>query len=122
MMRIDILTLFPEMCEAVMSESIIGRARKKGAVEMNFHQIRDFAINNYGSVDDTQFGGGAGMVMRPDCLGDALDSIENRGKIIYFSPPLSTYAMSSVCSVGSLSAVLSPSEGDVSVPAAVSPG
>ena len=48
--------------------------------------IRDFAINNYGSVDDTQFGGGAGMVMRPDVLGDALDSVKTKGKIIYFSP------------------------------------
>jgi tRNA (guanine37-N1)-methyltransferase len=48
--------------------------------------IRNFAINDYGSVDDAQFGGGAGMVMRPDVLGAALDSIENPGQIIYFSP------------------------------------
>ena len=61
-MRIDILTLFPEMCDAVMSESVIGRARKKGAVEINFHQIRDFAVNKHNQVDDTPYGGGEGML------------------------------------------------------------
>ena len=54
-MRIDFLTLFPEMCEAVMSESIIGRARKKGAVEVHCHQIRDFAFDKHNRVDDCPF-------------------------------------------------------------------
>ena len=62
-MRIDILTLFPEMCDAVMSESVIGRARKKNIVEINFHQIREFAVNKHNQVDDTPYGGGEGMLM-----------------------------------------------------------
>ena len=65
---------------------MVGRALDKKIWSYDIINIRDFAINNYGSVDDTQFGGGAGMVMRPDALGDAIDSIKNRGKIIYFSP------------------------------------
>jgi tRNA (guanine37-N1)-methyltransferase len=74
------------MFPGTLSGGVVGRALDKGIWSYNTINIRDFAINNYGSVDDTQFGGGAGMVMRPDCLGDALDSIKNKGKIIYFSP------------------------------------
>ena len=85
-MHVNILTIFPEMFPGTLSGGVIGRALDKGIWTINVINIRDFAINNYGSVDDTQFGGGAGMVMRPDVLGDALDSIENKGKIIYFSP------------------------------------
>ena len=59
---------------------------ERGIWSCDVINIRDFAINNYGSVDDTQFGGGAGMVMRADVLGAALDSIQNPGQIIYFSP------------------------------------
>ena len=85
-MHFNILTIFPEMFPGTLSGGVVGRALDKGIWTYNVVNIRDFAINNYGSVDDTQFGGGAGMVMRPDVLGDALDSIENKGKIIYFSP------------------------------------
>ena len=85
-MHFNILTIFPEMFPGTLSGGVVGRALDKGIWTVNVINIRDFAINNYGSVDDTQFGGGAGMVMRPDVLGDALDSIENKGKIIYFSP------------------------------------
>ncbi len=85
-MHFNILTIFPEMFPGTLSGGVVGRALEKGIWTMNVVNIRDFAINNYGSVDDTQFGGGAGMVMRPDVLGAALDSIENPGKIIYFSP------------------------------------
>ena len=60
-MRIDIITLFPEMCEAVLSESIIGRAVKKGAVEIVYHQLRDFAFDKHRRVDDTPYGGGMGL-------------------------------------------------------------
>ena len=62
-MRIDILTLFPEMIEAILGESIIGRARKKGLIEINCIQIRDFANNRHRQVDDYPYGGGTGMVM-----------------------------------------------------------
>ena len=74
------------MFPGTLSGGVVGRALDKKIWTCDVINIRDFAINNYGSVDDTQFGGGAGMVMRPDVLGDALDSIKNRGKIIYFSP------------------------------------
>lgn len=85
-MHFNILTIFPEMFPGTLAGGVVGRALEKGIWTYNIINIRDFAINNYGSVDDTQFGGGAGMVMRPDVLGAALDSIKNPGKIIYFSP------------------------------------
>lgn len=85
-MHFNILTIFPEMFPGTLSGGVVGRALERGIWSYSVINIRDFAINNYGSVDDTQFGGGAGMVMRPDVLGDALDSIEKPGKIIYFSP------------------------------------
>ncbi len=89
-MRFDILTLFPEMCEAVMSESIIGRARKSGKVEMNFHQIRDFAINKHNQVDDTPYGGGAGMLMMAqpiyDCFMKVCEEAGTKPHFIYMSP------------------------------------
>lgn len=85
-MHFNILTVFPEMFPGTLGAGVVGRALDKNIWSMNVVNIRDFAINNYGSVDDEQFGGGAGMVMRPDVLGDALDSVKKRGKIIYFSP------------------------------------
>lgn len=89
-MRIDILTLFPEMCEAVLGESIIGRARKSGKVEINFHQIRDFAINKHNQVDDTPYGGGAGMLMMPQPIYDTYMKVcnetESKPHLIYMSP------------------------------------
>ncbi len=74
------------MFPGTLSGGVVGRALERGIWSCDVINIRDFAINNYGSVDDTQFGGGAGMVMRADVLGAALDSIQNPGKIIYFSP------------------------------------
>lgn len=85
-MHFNILTVFPEMFPGTLSGGVVGRALSKGIWSYKTINIRDFAINNYGSVDDEQFGGGAGMVMRPDVLGQALDSIKDKGKIIYFSP------------------------------------
>ncbi len=89
-MRIDILTLFPDMCEAVMSESIIGRARDTGKVEINFHQIRDFAINKHNQVDDTPYGGGAGMLMMAEpiynCFQKVCAEAGTKPHFIYMSP------------------------------------
>ena len=85
-MHFNILTIFPEMFPGTLAGGVVGRALDKKIWTYDVVNIRDFAINNYGSVDDTQFGGGAGMVMRPDVLGAALDSVKKRGKIIYFSP------------------------------------
>lgn len=85
-MHFNILTIFPEMFPGTLSSGVVGRALDKGIWSYNAINIRDFAINNYGSVDDEQFGGGAGMVMRPDVVGNAIDSVKEKGKIIFFSP------------------------------------
>lgn len=85
-MHFNILTIFPEMFPGTLNGGVVGRALERGIWSYDTINIRDFAINRYGSVDDEQFGGGVGMVMRPDVLGNAIDSIKNRGKIIYFSP------------------------------------
>ena len=74
-MRIDILTLFPEMCETVMSESIIGRARKAAKVEIVVTNIRDFAGNKHNKVDDMPYGGGMGMIMAADPIYNCYKSI-----------------------------------------------
>ena len=89
-MRIDILTLFPEMCEAVLSESIIGRARKNGIVEINCRQIRDYSTDKHNRVDDAPYGGGMGMIMQPqpiyDCFSSLCDELGKRPHLIYLSP------------------------------------
>lgn len=89
-MRIDIITLFPEMCEAVMSESIIGRARKKNAIEVNCHQLRDFAFDKHRRVDDAPYGGGMGMLMMAEpialCFEDICKNTSSRPHFIYMSP------------------------------------
>ena len=90
MMRIDIITLFPEMCEAVMSESIIGRARKKGAIEVVCHQLRDFAFDKHKRVDDSTYGGGMGMLMMAEpialCFEDICRTLGRRPYFVYMSP------------------------------------
>ncbi len=89
-MRIDFLTLFPEMCEAVMSESIIGRARAKGALEVHCHQIRDYTLNKQKQVDDYPYGGGMGMVLFPqpiaDCFRAVCEQAGTRPHLVYMSP------------------------------------
>ncbi|MBQ8978349.1 MAG: tRNA (guanosine(37)-N1)-methyltransferase TrmD, partial [Oscillospiraceae bacterium] len=65
-MRIDIATLFPEMCETVMGESIVGRARRANMIEIHCHQIRDYTLDKHRRVDDSPYGGGKGMVMQCD--------------------------------------------------------
>ncbi len=89
-MRIDIITLFPEMCETVMSESIIGRARKKGAVEIECHQLRDYAFDKHKRVDDSTYGGGMGMLMKAEpialCFEDICQKLDKRPHFIYMSP------------------------------------
>lgn len=85
-MHFNILTIFPEMFPGTLGGGVVGRALERGIWSYDVINIRDFAYNNYGSVDDEQFGGGKGMVMRPDVLGAALDSIEKSGRVIYFSP------------------------------------
>ena len=70
-MRIEIATLFPEMCQAVMNTSVIGRAQKKGALTVLCHNIRDYTLDKQKRVDDAPYGGGMGMVMQADPIFDA---------------------------------------------------
>lgn len=89
-MRIDILTLFPQMCDAVMSESIIGRARQSGKVEINCIDIRNYTLDKHRRVDDKPYGGGMGMVMAPqpiyDCFQSLCEEIGKTPHLIYLTP------------------------------------
>lgn len=84
MMRIDVATLFPEMCQRVLDESILGRAARKGLIETHCHQIRDYTLNRQRQVDDYPYGGGCGMVMyaQPiyDCCVDVLRQAQEQGR------------------------------------------
>ncbi len=85
-MRFDVLTLFPEMFEGINS-SILGKAKEKKLIEINLINIRDFSKDKHKKVDDTPYGGGAGMVMRPDVVYDCYKSIKkDSAKVIYLSP------------------------------------
>ena len=95
-MRIDIMTLFPDTVNAVLHESIIGRAAKKGIVEINCVQIRDYTENKQNQVDDYPYGGGFGCVMMAQplksCLDDILSTAQGlRSRVIYLSPQGQTY-------------------------------
>ncbi len=95
-MRFDIMTLFPELCDYVLSESIIGRARKSGKIDVRFHNIRDYSKDKHRRVDDTPYGGGKGMLMMAppiyDCYEAILENQVNEGntdlnrRVIYMSP------------------------------------
>ncbi|HAG13174.1 MAG TPA: tRNA (guanosine(37)-N1)-methyltransferase TrmD, partial [Ruminococcus sp.] len=89
-MQIEIATLFPDMCEAVLSESIIGRARKKGAITVQCHQIRDYTADRHNRVDDSPFGGGMGMVMQAQPVYDCWKAVKAQSELpmhtIYLSP------------------------------------
>ena len=85
-MKFDVLTLFPEMFKC-LQESIIGRAVEKDLIQINLINIRDFSKDKHKKVDDTPYGGGAGMVIRPDVVYDAYQSIQDKkAKVIYLSP------------------------------------
>ncbi len=95
-MKIDIMTLFPDMCDSVLSESIIGRARKSGKVDISCVNIRDFSGNKHNKVDDTPYGGGMGMVMSATPIYNCYNSLydpktEQKPHLIYLSPKGSTF-------------------------------
>ena len=89
-MRFDLLTLFPEMCEVVFNQSILGRAQNKGAIEVHTHQIRDYTLNKQKQVDDAPYGGGMGMVMNAqpiaDCFRAVCEQLGRRPHLVYMSP------------------------------------
>jgi len=89
-LRIDIITLFCEMFEGFCSTSIVGRAVRSELAEIHLTNLRDFALDNYGSVDDSPFGGGPGMVLMCQPVFDAVEAVQarsqTRGKVILLSP------------------------------------
>ncbi|MBQ9994137.1 MAG: tRNA (guanosine(37)-N1)-methyltransferase TrmD, partial [Clostridia bacterium] len=89
-MRIDILTLFPEMCERVIEESILGQARNKGYIDIRCHNIRDYAYDKHRRVDDYPYGGGQGMLLKAEPIARCFDAIcaqsGRRPIFIYTSP------------------------------------
>lgn len=88
-MRIDILTIFPEMFRGFLDQSILMRAQKKGLVEILTHNLREFSTDKRKSVDDYAFGGGAGMVMMAQPIVDCIESLTNErtyDEVIYLSP------------------------------------
>lgn len=93
-MNIHILTVVPELLESPLSHSIMKRARDKGLLQVHIHHLRRWAINEYGQVDDYQYGGGAGMVMMPEPLANAIDELQQEQKfdeIIFLTPDGETF-------------------------------
>jgi tRNA (guanine37-N1)-methyltransferase len=86
-MKIDVLTLFPAMFAGPLDESIIMRARKSGLLDLKVHQLRDWTHDRHKTVDDRPFGGGPGMLMKPEPLFEAIESLKRAGtKVILLSP------------------------------------
>lgn len=85
-LNVTVLTIFPEVFPGFLGYSLTGKALEKGLWSLNVINIRDYAFDKHGSVDDTPCGGGAGMIMRPDVLGEAIEHNHKKGKIIYMSP------------------------------------
>ena len=76
-MRIDIVTLFPEICRAPLAESMMRRAQEKGIVELQIHNLRDWTTDKHHVVDDAPFGGGQGMVMKPEPIFAAVEYLKH---------------------------------------------
>src|SRR5215213_2894554 len=88
-MHIDVITVLPELLESPLSHSIMKRAQSKGLLEVHTHNLRQWAVNEYGQVDDYQYGGGAGMVMMCEPLAHAIDQLKqerNYDEVIYLTP------------------------------------
>jgi tRNA (guanine37-N1)-methyltransferase len=87
MLRVDILTLFPRMLDGFLSESILGRAIRKQLLEVKVYNIRDFAKDKHHTTDDRPFGGGPGMVLKPEPLWEAIDSLKTSAtQVVYLCP------------------------------------
>ena len=108
-MKLEFMTLFPEMCEAVMGESIIGRARAAGAVEIQCHQIRDFAGNKHNRVDDSPYGGGMGMLLQAEPIYQCYAALRGEGEkpyVIYMSPKGKTFTQARAVELSALPRVV----------------
>ena len=86
MLKVKVLTIFPEMFPGFLGYSLTGRALEENKWQLDAINIRDYALDKHKSVDDTPCGGGAGMIMRPDVLGRAINANHTKGRIIYMSP------------------------------------
>src|SRR6266478_1721074 len=86
-MKVDILTLFPEICRAPLSESIVKRARENGIVDLRIHNLRDWTADKHHIVDDAPFGGGQGMVMKPEPIFAAVESLRAQKSTIVLMTP-----------------------------------
>ena len=107
MISIDIATLFPDMCEAVLNCSILGRARKAGLVSIETHDIRDFTLDKHRRVDDSPYGGGRGMLIQADpifrCYKHVCDMRAGRKvNVIYLSPQGTTLTQSKALELSKL--------------------
>ncbi|MFN0728949.1 tRNA (guanosine(37)-N1)-methyltransferase TrmD [Polaribacter gochangensis] len=92
-MRIDIITVSPELIQSPFDYSIIKRARDKGLVDVHFHNLRDYGLGNYRQIDDTQFGGGAGMVLMLEPIDNCISKLKSErtyDEIIYMTPDAKT--------------------------------
>ena len=88
-MRIDIITVSPELIKSPFEHSIIKRGINKGLVDVHFHNLRDYAVNKYGKIDDTQFGGGAGMVLMIEPIDKCISKLRSErtyDEVIYMTP------------------------------------
>lgn len=85
-MRIDVLTILPEVVEAFASASLLGKARRDGVLDIRVHDLRDAATDVHRTVDDSPFGGGAGMVIKPEPVFDTVDRVDPPRPIIYLTP------------------------------------
>jgi tRNA (guanine37-N1)-methyltransferase len=86
-MKVDILTLFPDICRAPLSESIMKRAQERGVVDLRIHNLRDWTADKHHIVDDAPFGGGQGMVMKPEPIFAAVEDLRNQSsKVLLMSP------------------------------------
>jgi tRNA (guanine37-N1)-methyltransferase len=86
-LRIDVITLFPEMLHGPLAQSIPGRIQERGIVEIQIHDLRDWGLGRHRSVDDYTYGGGAGMVLRPEPVAAALDALRREGTIAVLLDP-----------------------------------
>lgn len=105
-MKIDIMTLFCDMCESVLSESIMGRARENGFVEINCRNIRDYTADKHNNVDDSPYGGGMGMIMQSqpiyDCYKSICEETKSKPYLVYMSPQGSVLNQNKVKQLSSL--------------------
>ena len=86
-MKIDILTLFPEVCRAPLNESMMKRAQESGALELRIHNLRDWTTDKHHVVDDAPFGGGPGMVMKPEPIFKAVDELRSENSVVVLMTP-----------------------------------